>query len=390
MDRLSTPLTVLAVLGTRPDAIKLAPVIVELRKAQEEFRCLVAATGQHRQLLDQVLNEFAIAVDEDLDLMRQDQSPVEVLRDALVGLDSVLARARPCIVLVQGDTTTALAGALAAFYRRVAVGHVEAGLRTGDPALPFPEEQHRRLIGRIADLHFAPTSAARQVLEGEGVDPRSIFVTGNTVIDALRAVAGRADRPDPLRPLLLATLHRRESWGEPLAVACRAVRRIVERYTEVEAVIPVHPNPRVRVTVRSIVGGCHRIHVVDPPPYREFVSLLSRSTLVVTDSGGIQEEAPALGVPVLVAREVTERPEGVWCGAVRLVGLDEDRIVREASRILDDPTAFTAAPAARDLYGDGRAAERIRAALRHWAGLACEPPPNFAPSTSAGPLALTS
>lgn len=380
----SRALTVVTVLGTRPDAIKLAPVVAALREAPGDFRCLVAATGQHRELLQQVLAEFSLAVDVDLDLMRDDQHPADVLSRCLGGLDRVVVRTRPALVLVQGDTTTALAGALAAFYRRVPVAHVEAGLRTGHPALPFPEELHRRLIGRIADLHFAPTLEGRRALEEEGVDPGAIFVTGNTVIDAVRRIAGpRRRRPAGDSPMLLVTLHRRESWGRRLAVACRAVRRLLERYPALEAVIPVHPNPRVRATVEVELRGQPRAHVVSPPPYGRFLSMLARSTLVLTDSGGIQEEAVALGVPVLVARDVTERPEGVRAGVARLVGLEEDAIVREGDRILADRTRQVLDPATRDLYGDGEAAWRIVGALRFWAGRDGERPADFAPRAGA-------
>lgn len=383
MARAAGPVTVLTVLGTRPDAIKLGPVVAALRRAPEEFHSPVAATGQHRELLDQVLREFAIDADVDLALMSEDQQPASVLSDALAGLDAVIAETGPAMVLVQGDTTTSLAGALAGFYRRVPVGHVEAGLRTGDPAAPFPEEQHRRLIGRLATLHFAPTPGAREALEREGVDPAAIFVTGNTVIDALHAVAAPGPRRETADPLLLVTLHRRESWGEPLAAACAAIRRLLERHVRLQAVIPVHPNPRVRATIEASLAGCRRAHVVDPPPYSRFVALLSRSTLVLTDSGGVQEEAAALGVPVLVARQATERVEGVRAGVARLVGLDTETILREAERVLED-RGGVCCPTGRDLYGDGRAAQRIVGALRYWMGRSSERPTDFVP---AGPLA---
>jgi UDP-N-acetylglucosamine 2-epimerase (non-hydrolysing) len=373
-----SPLTVLTVLGTRPDAIKLAPVVAAIRRHPSDLACVLVATGQHRELLDQVLREFALAPDVDLGLMREDQQPAAVVGRALPALDEVIDRVRPDLVLVQGDTATALAGALAAFYRRVAVGHVEAGLRTPSPALPFPEELHRRLIGRIAALHFAPTEGARGALEREGVDPRAIFVTGNTVIDALRSVVGDRGGAAPER-LLLVTLHRRESWGAPLAAACRAVRRLLERRADLYAVIPVHPNPRVRATVESVLAGFPRVRVAPPPPYREFVSLLARAAVVLTDSGGIQEEAAALGVPVLVARDVTERVEGVRAGAAWVVGLDPEVIERALERLLDDPASFAPDATARDLYGDGRAADRVVAAVRWWAGLSAEAPSDFRP-----------
>lgn len=373
-----TPLSVLTVLGTRPDAIKLAPVVAAMRRHPAEFACVLVATGQHRELLDQVLREFDLAPDVELRLMREGQQPAAVVGRALPALGEAIDRARPDLVLVQGDTATALAGALAAFYRRVPVGHVEAGLRTPSPALPFPEEMHRRLIGRIAALHFAPTEDARGALEREDVDPQAIFVTGNTVIDSLRSVVEDRRGAGPER-LLVVTLHRRESWGAPLAAVCTAVRRVLERHADLHAVIPVHPNPRVRATVESVLAGVPRAGVVPPPPYREFVSLLTRAAVVLTDSGGIQEEAPALGVPVLVARDITERLEGVRAGAARVVGLDPDVIERALERVLDDPAGFAPDATARDLYGDGRAADRIVAAIRWWAGLSAKPPADFRP-----------
>lgn len=378
-----SPVTVLAVLGTRPDAIKLAPVVAALGAWPEDFRCLVAVTGQHRELLHQVVAELRVPIDVDLELMQDDQHPADVLSRALAALDGVVVRTRPALVLVQGDTTTALAGTLAAFYRRVAVAHVEAGLRTGHRALPFPEEMHRRLIGRIADLHFAPTLGGRRALEEEGVAPEAIFVTGNTVIDAVRMLGMERARPGGGSPMLLVTLHRRESWGRSLADVCRAVRRLLERHPALEAVIPVHPNPRVRATVEAELRGQPRANVVPPPPYGSFLRLLARSTVVLTDSGGIQEEAVALGVPVLVARDVTERPEGVRAGAARLVGLEEEPIVEAAEAILADPGRQVVSSGLRDLYGDGEAAGRIVAALRYWAGHDGDRPADFVPGGGA-------
>lgn len=372
------PLSVIVVVGTRPDAIKLAPVAAALGRAPEEISCRVVATAQHRELLDQVLDEFGIVVDVDLDLMRDDQQPARVLADAVAGLDAVIAAHRPDLVLVQGDTTTALAGALASFYRRVPVAHVEAGLRTCDRDEPFPEEAHRRLIGRIADLHFAPTPGARAALEAEGVDPETIFVTGNTVIDALRTISARRVRRTSGH-LLLVTLHRRENWGAPLARVCAAVRRLLDRDPSLHVVVSVHPNPRVRPTIEAALGDCPRVRLIAPPAYGDFVGLLASATLVLTDSGGIQEEAPSLGVPVLVARAETERPEGVRADVARLVGVDEEAIVREAEAVLGNGTGPFRHPGARDLYGDGRAAERIVGVLRAWAGHPVELPDEFAP-----------
>jgi UDP-N-acetylglucosamine 2-epimerase (non-hydrolysing) len=361
---------VLSVIGTRPEAIKMAPVVRELgQRAQiESFVCV---TGQHRELLDPLLELFGITADYDLRLMQRNQSPTEVAARVLLALDGILAELQPHWVLVQGDTTTAMAASLAACYRRVRVGHVEAGLRTFDKHHPFPEETNRRITGVVADLHFAPTARARQNLLNEGERDGAIRVTGNSVIDALQLVASMSDAEMPAiadatanRRVVLVTAHRRENFGQPLEAVCDAIESLTKTYAgDVHFVDPVHPNPMVRRTVMPRLCDRPGITLTEPLQYRELVTLLKRSTLVLTDSGGIQEEAPGLGKPVLVLRDVTERPEAVEAGTVELVGTDSARIVAATRRLLDDATAYARMARAINPYGDGRAAIRIADAL---------------------------
>lgn len=360
-------LRVLSVFGTRPEAIKMAPVVRELRRYPGEIVSRVCVTAQHRQLLDEVLDLFAIRPDYDLNVMRPGQSPLSVAAEVLRGLEPVLAEERPDWVLVQGDTTTAALGAVAAFYCGARVAHVEAGLRSHDPREPFPEELNRRVAGVAADLHFAPTEGALENLLREGVERSAIVVTGNPVIDALHAAN---DLPAPAlelprgRRIVVVTTHRRESFGLPLARICRAVARLVLRFPDIHVVLPAHPNPAVRLAFETHLPVLDRISLIEPLGYRSMVELLRRATLVLTDSGGLQEEAPSLGKPVLVLRDVTERPEGVDAGATRLVGTEEDRIVEEASALLSSPGEYALMSRAVNPYGDGRAAARIVAALR--------------------------
>lgn len=381
---MTLPIPVLAVVGTRPDAVKMAPVVKALEQ-DPNFRPVLVATAQHREMLDQVLRLFDLKPHVDLDVMRPRQSLTEVTVRTLEGLDRVLARERPALVLVQGDAAPCFCGALAAYYHRIPVGHVEAGLRTHDKYRPFPEELYRRMTAAVADLHFAPTPWARDNLLREGCDPEAVHVTGNTVIDALQAIAPRV-RPeglpplDPHRRLLLVTAHRRENWGEPLRRICEAVRELVARFPDVEVVFSVHRNPVVREVVHAVLGGVDRVHLVDPPDYGPFVYLEQQAYLILTDSGGVQEEAPGLGTPVLVLRDTTERPEGVAAGAVRLVGTDRDRVVSEAARLLRDPAAHRAMATATNPYGDGRAAQRILQILRVYFGLSRELPEPFRPA----------
>lgn len=363
-------LKVLTVLGTRPEAIKLAPVIIELERQPDRFVSRVCATAQHRQMLDQVLTLFDIDPDYDLDIMAAGQSLAEVTASAVKGLDPVIAREQPDIVLVQGDTTTAFCGALAAYYHRVRVGHVEAGLRTGHKYAPFPEEINRRLITRLADYHFTPTERAREALVSEGVVESSIFLTGNTVIDALMWVRERVRevRPKLLdglaeaidgRQMVLVTGHRRESFGQGFENICHAIREVADVFPDVVFVYPVHLNPNVREPVSRILDKHERIHLIEPLSYAPFVWLMDHAAIVLTDSGGVQEEAPSLGKPVLVMRETTERPEGIVAGNALLVGVQRERIVGELTRLLRHPEQRAAMGRVRNPYGDGKAAMRI-------------------------------
>ncbi|MDR7416723.1 MAG: UDP-N-acetylglucosamine 2-epimerase (non-hydrolyzing) [Armatimonadota bacterium] len=383
------PIPLLVVVGTRPDAVKMAPVVLELR-ADPAFAPVLVATAQHREMLDQVLRLFHLTPDVDLNVMRPRQTLTEVTARTLEGLDACIRRVRPEMVLVQGDAAPSFCGALAAFYHRVPVAHVEAGLRTRNKYHPFPEEMYRRMAGVLADLHFAPTPIARQNLLREGVEAHRIHVTGNTVIDALRWITTRDPSPDPglpVRPdarMILVTAHRRENWGEPLRRICAAVRVLVERFEDVEVVFPVHRNPVVREVAFRELRDLARVHLLDPPDYGPFVALERRAYLILTDSGGVQEEAPTFGTPVLVLRETTERPEGIEAGVAKLVGTDPDRIVEEASRLLRDPEAHARMANATNPYGDGRAAVRIRQILRVHFGLSDRLPEPFDP---ASPLA---
>jgi UDP-N-acetylglucosamine 2-epimerase (non-hydrolysing) len=353
-------------MGTRPEAIKLAPLITELR-SRSNVALQVVTTGQHRELLHQVLGAFAIVPDEDLDVMRPEQSLADLSGRILSGVDRLLSSATPDVVVVQGDTTSAFMCGLGAWYRRVPVAHVEAGLRTGSLVDPFPEEMNRRLTARVASLHFAPTARARLALLDEGVPDDTIFVTGNTVVDALlhirhsdayRSVVLPAPI-DAAQRLLLVTLHRRESLGAPLAGMCRALRRIVELRPDVRIVFPVHANPAVQRIVHGSLGGDTRIDLIPPVDYFTFIKLMDASWLVLTDSGGVQEEAPVLGRPVLVLRETTERPEAVECGVARAVGTDPEAIVRHTLALLDNPAERAQMARPVSPFGDGQAAQRI-------------------------------
>jgi UDP-N-acetylglucosamine 2-epimerase (non-hydrolysing) len=362
---------VLSVFGTRPEAIKMAPVVRALQRASDRFESHVCVTAQHRAMLDQVLEVFELKADVDLDLMVPGQAPAGIASGVLDRLPPLLRRLRPDIVLVQGDTTTTFAASFAAFLERIPTGHIEAGLRTGDRWQPFPEEMNRVLTTRIAALHFAPTPAARDALLGEGVPSADVYLTGNTVIDALLQTVRsdyRLRTPalaslDPDRRLVLVTTHRRESFGAPLRSTCAAIRDLAARFPELQFVLPVHPNPEVKRTVEELLCDLPGMHLIPPVDYLEFVHLLSRADLVLTDSGGLQEEAPSLGKPVLVLREVTERPEGVEAGTAVVVGTDRERIVAVASELLTSPEAYARMANAVNPYGDGRASERILVAL---------------------------
>ena len=372
---------ILLVFGTRPEAIKMCPLVKEFQKYPDDFETLVCVTGQHREMLDQVLRIFDVVPDYDLNIMKQGQDLYDITARVLTGMRDVLAEARPDVVLVHGDTTTSMAAALAAFYCQIPVGHVEAGLRTHNIYSPWPEEMNRQITGRIATYDFSPTPLSRQNLLDEGVSPDKIIVTGNTVIDALHMVVTRIKEDSALQTqlaeqllaagydvnrskrLVLITGHRRENFGEGFLNICRAIRDLARRYPDVDFIYPMHLNPNVRKPIHEIFGerleDLGNLFFIEPLEYLDFVFLMEKSTLVLTDSGGIQEEAPGLGKPVLVMRDTTERPEALDAGTVRLVGTDYDKIVGEVSRLLDDPTAYDAMSHAVNPYGDGLACARI-------------------------------
>jgi UDP-N-acetylglucosamine 2-epimerase (non-hydrolysing) len=371
---------VMPIFGTRPEAIKMAPVVHAL-SADENFELVITVTAQHREMLDQFLQFFEMQPRYDLNIMREGQTLADITSRAVEGIDKVLRDEKPDLVLVQGDTTTAFVGALVAYYHKIPCGHIEAGLRTGDKFAPFPEEINRKLIGAVADLHFAPTLRAKQNLLREGVPERSIFVTGNTVVDALLWTLQRLPEPNRTNEgqrMILVTAHRRENWGEPMERICKALRRIANKFPDVQIVFPMHKNPVVREVAYRVMGDHDRIKLCEPPDYFEFVRLMRDAYLIVTDSGGVQEEAPTLGKPVLVLREKTERPEAVEAGVVKVIGTDEERIVAEVSRLLSDEGAYRAMQRAVNPYGDGRAAMRIKQAILHFFGKA-ERPAEFSP-----------
>ena len=357
---------ILCVIGTRPEAIKMAPVILAL-KQQPWAAVRVLATAQHRQMLDQVLDFFGIRADIDLNIMRPNQALTALTARLLLEVDEVLLREKPDVVLVQGDTTTVMAVALACFYHRIPIGHVEAGLRTWDMQNPFPEELNRVIAGKLAKWHFAPTEGSRANLLREGVSADDILVTGNTVIDALLMTAARdlelGIDLDPDKRMVLVTSHRRENFGEPFRHVCRALRDLAESYPDVQFLYPVHPNPNVKDMAEAMLGDVPNFILCAPLEYAPFVAAMKRAYLILTDSGGVQEEAPALGKPVLVLRDETERPEAVEQGVVKLVGPNHERIVTEARRLLDDEIAYRAMARGVSPYGDGRAAGRIVATL---------------------------
>lgn len=361
-----------AIYGTRPEAIKMAPLIAAL-KADDRFEVTVIVTGQHREMLDQVNSLFGITADHDLDISSPGQSLTGITTKVLEGLSPLLASINPDGVIVQGDTTSAFAGALAAFYQQIPVFHLEAGLRSGNILNPFPEEANRKLISQIAALHFAPTEANREALLHDGVNPDDIVVTGNTVIDALLYTANLPGSftdqelvqatADPSRQIILVTTHRRENWGEPLSNIAAAVAELANHYPGSGFVVPMHKNPAVRQTLRATLDGISNVHLLEPLDYAQFARLIDRSQLILTDSGGVQEEAPSLGKPVLVLRETTERAEGVDSGNVKLIGTSSDRIVKEARLLLDVPAEYQRMTAASNPYGDGTAARQCVTAL---------------------------
>ena len=370
---------ILIVIGTRPEAIKLCPLVHELSSRPNEFETKVCSTGQHREMLDQVFQTFEIKPDFELALMKPGQTLSQVTARATDGMDKVFDDFRPDVVIVQGDTTSAFCGALVGHYHHTTIGHVEAGLRTGDKFAPFPEEMNRRLVGRLADLHFAPTSFAQQSLLKEGVDPNTVFVTGNTVIDALIWVRDRVTENTPTEAdtinkligddqIVLVTGHRRESFGSGFEDICHAIKDVADRHEDFRFVYPVHLNPKVQEPVNRLLGDHPRIHLIAPLSYEPFVWLMNRSTVVLTDSGGVQEEAPSLGKPVLVMRETTERPEGVDAGNAKLVGVSRDKITSELSQLLANEPERERMAAINNPYGDGKTSVAIADILTNHVG----------------------
>jgi UDP-N-acetylglucosamine 2-epimerase (non-hydrolysing) len=373
---------VMTVFGTRPEAIKMAPLVHELKKHEDRIEPIVCVTAQHRQMLDQVLEIFQIQPDIDLNIMKDRQTLVEITTRALESLDRVMKETKPDIVLVHGDTTTTFVASLAAFYNQVAVGHVEAGLRTWDKYSPFPEEMNRQLTGVMADLHFAPTAGAAENLRRENKPEAGIFITGNTAIDALQTTV-RSDYTHPVldkvagQKMVLMTAHRRENLGEPMRRIFRAVRRLVDEHPDIAVVYPVHLNPAVQEVAQDVLGNHDRIHLIEPLDAFDFHNFARRAHLILTDSGGVQEEAPSLGVPVLVLRDTTERPEGIEAGTLKLAGTDEDQVYRMADELLRDQSAYDAMAQAANPYGDGQASRRIVEAILYHFGLRQERPETF-------------
>ena len=368
-----TMLKVMTIFGTRPEAIKMAPVVKAL-EAADDMESIVTVTAQHREMLDQVLHLFSITPDYDLNIMSQGQTLYDVTCKALLGLQGVLKEAKPDVVLVHGDTTTTFVGALAAFYEGIPVGHVEAGLRTGNIYSPFPEEMNRKLTGAIGTYHFAPTSTSESNLLKENINPAHLYVTGNTVIDALQTTVQTdytfkeelLNQIDYIKnKVILVTTHRRENLGDPMRNVYEAIRDIINEQADVEVIFPMHRNPKVRSIVQEVLGDMPRVHLIEPLEYEPFANLMARTYLIMTDSGGIQEEAPSLGKPVLVLRDTTERPEAVEAGTVKLVGTDKESVYRTATELLVNETAYLAMSNAVNPYGDGLASDRIVQALRH-------------------------
>lgn len=362
---------VMTIFGTRPEAIKMAPLVLELKRQTEHFESVVTVTAQHRQMLDQVLHIFKITPDYDLNIMKNRQTLIDVTTRGLEGLDQVMKEVKPDIVLVHGDTTTTFVASLAAYYNQIPVGHVEAGLRTWNKYSPFPEEMNRQLTGVMADLHFAPTSVSAENLLKENKDRAAIFITGNTAIDALRTTVRAEYHHEVLDKigsdrLILLTAHRRENLGEPMRHMFKAIKRVVSEQKNVQVVYPVHLNPVVRELAAEVLGDDPRIHLIEPLDVIDFHNFAARSYLILTDSGGVQEEAPSLGVPVLVLRDTTERPEGIAAGTLKLAGVEEERIYQLATELLTNPVEHEKMAKATNPYGDGHAAHRITEAIRYY------------------------
>lgn len=376
---MSTKLKVMSIFGTRPEAIKMAPLVHQLQQYPDDIDSIVTVTAQHRQMLDQVLEIFHIVPDHDLNIMQERQSLTEVISRALQGLDRIMKEIQPDMVLVHGDTATTFVASLAAFYNKIAVGHVEAGLRTFNKYSPYPEEMNRQLTGVLADLHFAPTAQAADHLLQENKAEESIFITGNTAIDALKTTV-RDDYQHPILEkigadkLLLMTAHRRENLGEPMRNMFRAIKRIVQEHEDLQVVYPVHLNPAVQEVAQAILGHDSRIHLIDPMDALDFHNFAARAKLILTDSGGIQEEAPSLGVPVLVLRDTTERPEGIAAGTLKLAGTDEQTVYQLTKELLTNKEVYQSMAKASNPYGDGQASRRIAEAILYYYGKRAERP----------------
>ncbi|ANX13794.1 UDP-N-acetylglucosamine 2-epimerase [Fictibacillus arsenicus] len=373
---------VMTIFGTRPEAIKMAPLVLELEKYNEQIESVVTVTAQHREMLDQVLEIFGVTPDHDLNIMKDRQSLIEVTTRALQGLDKIMQDEKPDVVLVHGDTTTTFVASLAALYNKIAVGHVEAGLRTWNKYSPYPEEMNRQLTGVISDLNFAPTDTAAKNLMNENKPSDSIYVTGNTAIDALKTTVKDNYSHEVLEKLgddrlILLTAHRRENLGDPMRNMFRAIKRLVNEHEDVQVVYPVHLNPAVREVADEILKGDSRIHLIEPLGVVDFHNFASRAHIILTDSGGVQEEAPSLGVPVLVLRDTTERPEGIEAGTLKLAGTDEETIYGLAKELLTDDAAYESMSKASNPYGDGEASRRIVEAILHYFGKSTERPDTF-------------
>jgi UDP-N-acetylglucosamine 2-epimerase (non-hydrolysing) len=373
---------VMTIFGTRPEAIKMAPLVLELKKYNEQIESVVTVTAQHREMLDQVLEIFGVTPDHDLNIMKDRQSLIDVTTRALQGLDKIMQEEKPDVVLVHGDTTTTFVASLAALYNKIAVGHVEAGLRTWNKYSPYPEEMNRQLTGVISDLNFAPTDTAAKNLLNENKSGDSIYVTGNTAIDALKTTVKDDYSHEVLEilgndRLILLTAHRRENLGDPMRNMFRAIKRLVNEHDDVQVVYPVHLNPAVREVADEILKGDSRIHLIEPLGVVDFHNFASRAHIILTDSGGVQEEAPSLGVPVLVLRDTTERPEGIEAGTLKLAGTDEETIYGLAKELLTDDAAYEEMSRASNPYGDGEASRRIVEAILHYFGKSTERPDTF-------------
>lgn len=381
---MNRPIKVMTIFGTRPEAIKMAPLVLELQKHPDHFESIVTVTAQHREMLDQVLTIFKVTPDYDLNIMKDRQTLVDVTTRGLEGLDKIMKEVKPDIVLVHGDTTTTFIASLAAFYNQIEVGHVEAGLRTWNKYSPFPEEMNRQLTGVMADLHFSPTAKSAENLLNENKPTENIFITGNTAIDALKTTVKDQYHHEVLEKvgddrLVLLTAHRRENLGEPMRNMFKAIKRLVEEQNDIQVVYPVHLNPAVREIASDILGDDNRIHLIEPLDVIDFHNFASRAHLILTDSGGVQEEAPSLGVPVLVLRDTTERPEGIEAGTLKLAGIEEQPIYELATELLTDQASYEKMAKAVNPYGDGNASKRICEAIRYHFKQVSERPEEYKP-----------